>query len=410
MVSYSFIAVVLTFVFQTLATHILTTHEYGILAKWITDIGYLSVFFILGLDSSLLYHAKLGESIERNITKNIIVYFTMLVLSLIAISILQVDKLYYITLSISIFFIAIVGLVRASYQFNQNFKVYNILSIIKPLFILIAFLLLFFKGEIVNYQTALIIYSLMSLIASVCIVLIYLKNNTFYLADSKILDKSYYSYGIRSILNKVLSLTLYASTVYCITALLDFQIVAYFFVASSISKIVWVVPDSVGNLLYPRFLKIHSKKDDEIALNEMYYYAQVVFIINIACIMLFFLLGPTVLSILYDSTYSVNYFPILILLFGNQGMVYYKLISRYLASKNYWKPLYLSLAVGVFTNVISNYILLERFGLIGAAISTSLSFWACGLTISFFVRDSLFKFLNLESLYRSFTNKKVLKV
>ena len=132
----------------------------------------------------------------------------------------------------------------------------------------------------------------------------------------------------------------------------------------------------------------------------MNYYAQIVFVFNILAIIGFLIMGNLILNFLYTSEYKSIFIPVIILLIGNQGMVYFKLLSRYLASTNNWKPLYFSLGFGIIINISLNLILIKFYGLIGACIATSLSFLACGIFISFFVKGSFYGFLNIKSLFK----------
>ena len=405
MVSFSLVATLSTFLFQTIGTHILSTNDYGVMAKWLTDFGYLGVFLMLGLDSALLYHAKKGESVEENMLKNFIVYTGIIISSLLLIFILPIEKIYYASLFISIYFFSIINAIRASFQYKQNFLVYNLTLVLRPILILLVFSIFFFANEIIEYPLAMMLYSICLFTVGFGLLIYYIRITKIVLNPSKLLDKLYFAYGLKSILNKVLSLSLYASTVYCLSYMSTYEMIGFFFVASSISKMVWVVPDSAGNILYPTFLKVKDEKDNEMAIKGMFYYAQVVFIINLLCLFGFGLFGYFILDLLYTPAYGVNYLPILILLLGNQGMVYYKLISRYLASKNDWNPLYYALTSGLIVNIGLNFMLIPAYGLIGAAIATSLSFWCCGLVLSIYLKNSFIGFINVRQLWCSFRLK-----
>jgi O-antigen/teichoic acid export membrane protein len=409
MVSYSLLAVVATFAFQTLVTHILTTSDYGILAKWLTNLGYLSVFFVLGLDSSILYFSRLGQSFEENMGKNTLVYSFIFLLSGIIIFFFAGDKIYYLTLVTSILCFAFLSAFSSFFQYQENFKVFNVLSILRPIIIFIIFLLLFFKNDVISLEKALIYYTGGSILILIITAFYYLKKAKI-IFSKDFFNYQYYLYGVKNIINKVLSLTLYASTVYCISYLSDNNVVAYFFVASSISKMVWILPDSAGNLLYPKFLKIEQDYLKEDVEKEMFYYAQVVFILNLFFLVSFFIVGKFFLGLFYNESYLVSFMPILILLIGNQGMVYYKLIGRYLSAIDKWNPIYYSLFVAIIVNVVFNFLLIPKFGLIGAAIATSLSFWSCGIFISFYVKGSLFEFINIFHLFSHWCSILLLKI
>ncbi|MDQ7918280.1 polysaccharide biosynthesis C-terminal domain-containing protein [Mesonia sp. MT50] len=406
MAVFSFMATIATFAFQTLTTHILTTEDYGILARWLTDIGYLGMFFVLGLDSSILYHAKLGQKYEDNMGKNFIIYLIVFLLSFGILFFFGLDLSYYGPLFVSIISLSVLSVFKSYFHYQEQYLWFNLLGLLKPLALVIVFgsvYLLSLNFEI--YET-LNLYALISILVLIITGFKYFTVSTVRFTKDIFKNISYFFYGIKSILNKVLSLTLYAATVYILSFYGEMEMVAFFFVASSISKMVWVLPDSAGNLLYPRFLKIGKVYKKEEVLKEMNYYAQIVFVFNILSILGFLVLGHFILSLLYSETYQVVFIPVIILLIGNQGMVYFKLISRYLASVNNWKPLYFALAVGIIVNVGLNFILIPQYGLIGASIATSLSFIACGIFISFFIKGSLFEFVNILNIYEKHISRK----
>jgi O-antigen/teichoic acid export membrane protein len=400
MAIFSFVGTLATFVFQTILTHLLSPGDYGLLAKWLTDIAYLGMFFVLGLDSAILYHAKLGQNYEENMGKNFTIYMLVFILGLIGIYMFSLDQYYYITLSVSIISFSIVSVFMTYFQFEENFKVYNYLTIVKPLIILFGFCFVFLFGYVLTTNQALVLYSILSLLVLGIVAIKYFTISSIRFEKRIFNDLGYYLFGIKSILNKFLSLTLYASTVYCLSYFSEYKNVAYFFVASSISKMVWVLPDSAGNILYPRFLKVDSEHQNESVIKEMFYYAQIVFLCNLLATITFFILGEFFINTLYEKSYITIFIPVIILLIGNQGMVYFKLISRYLASKNNWYPMYISLTIGVVVNLLGNYLLIPKYGLIGAALATSGSFLCCGIYISFYVKNSLFQFVNVLNLVK----------
>lgn len=82
MSSISVLGALATFFYQTVGTHIMSVYDYGAFSRWLTDISYISLLFFLGLDSSLLYHARLGEKIESNNIKNLLIYTFIYAVSL----------------------------------------------------------------------------------------------------------------------------------------------------------------------------------------------------------------------------------------------------------------------------------------------------------------------------------------
>lgn len=395
------------YIYQTFLTHLLSTKEYGVFANWLTDFGFLGVFFVLGLDSSLLYHGKKDQHYEENMGKNIVVYLLVFLLSLISVFTFGLDKAYFVTLFVAILSFAIVSVIRSYFQYNENLLLFNILANINAYIVLVIYSIYFIFKINIDIDYALFIQTISALLVLVIAYMIYSKYSKIKFVKTMFKDTEYYTYGLKSITNKVLSLSLYASTVYCIKYLDGYEGIAYFFVASSISKFAWILPDSAGNILYPRFLKIGRDYSKEQVFKEMFFYGQVIFVLNIIAVIAFYLLGEFLITLFYENTYIQIFLPVIILLIGNQGMVYYKILSRYFASINNWKPLYISLILGIVTNISLNFLLIPSYKIIGASIATSLSFLICGISLCFHLKSSVWEFINIFSLFNKIVNKKL---
>ena len=333
---------------------------------------------------------------------NLVMYTSILVVMIIVTLLFASKWLYLFTLLFTVFFFSLNEVVRANSQFEQKFRMFNFMVVFRPLLLLAVFFILYYSVRSIEIDTSLIFYTISMAVSTILFYFIYFFNGNriSFPSRNRLNYKHYFSYGAKSILNRLLSLSLYAISIYMVSWMGDYTYVAYFFVASSISKMVWVLPDSSGNILYPIFIKATDEEKKREALKSMYTHAQLVFLLNTLALLLFWLLGRWILSILYEEVYQQAFVPILILLVGNQGMVYYKLFSRWHAAQNTWRYVYIATALGIITNVLLNLVLIARYGLLGVAIATSISFWVCGIAICLPIKGSFWNFLNLANLWK----------
>lgn len=401
MSSAGLLSTVLTFLTTLVLTHIMTVDNYGVMSRWLTDISYLGFLFNLGLNNSMIYYTRHNIQIQKSMGVNIVVYIAIVILwVIISLFIPITNKVYYYTLIGTIFLFSINELARAHFQYEEKFGVFNFFLVFRPFIITLLFSLCFFLKYDVNDKEATLIYFSCMLVSSIVYFSIYFaKGNKIGFEKNLFKSWGYFTYGGKSILNMWLSQTLYAISIYMISWLGTKELVAYFFVANSISKIAWVIPDSAGNILYPIFVKSQDEKSKEYAFKEMYRYARFVFFINIAIFIAFVFLGKFVLNLLYSKEYSVAFLPTLILLIGNQGMVYYKMLSRWNSANNTWKYVYIGLIAGVLSNVILNLILTPNYGNIGTAIATAISFWVCGIVLCIPYKNSFWEFINITKIF-----------
>ena len=397
--SYTTLGTLCAFLLQIVSAKILSVYDYGVIAKWLTDLAFLSIFFVFGLDNSLLFFSKKNNNDYNKKFFINLVFFSFSGFLLLFISFL-INSIYYILLVLSCYILAIIQSFNAYNQLNENFNKYGIINFLKSFFLFVFFLILFLIDFKINSNQYLFLYSLILIFTLFLVFFISYKPVFKSFSYIDFLNKEYFVYGSKSMLNTFLAILLYSLTIYFLDYYESKKEVGLFFAATVLSKLAWVIPDSVGNLLYPKFLKINIKYTKEQVMKETFFYAQFNFILNILAIFLFALLGKLLINLIYGDEYKEIFYLVIVLLIGNQGMVYYKILGRYLASINEWKVQRISLIVAVIFNIISNMILIKYFGLLGAAISTALSFWICGLIMSYNVRGSFIGFINLKIFIR----------
>lgn len=392
------------FLYQSLATHIMTPIEFGFFSKWLTDIALLGAFFTLGLDVSVVYFTRKGELFEKNIVRNIAIYFLMVIIFSAFIFLFFKEQYPYFILLLTISFLSIAGLFSSYFQYIENFKIYSLITLLKSTLILLPMLYFSVIQDDKTYYEIILVYCY-SIFTSMIITFFFYKKRSTFSKPNVYFSKDYILYGLRSVLNKSLGLILYSSSIYSVFYFSGPEKSAYFFVAIAISKLVWVLPDAAGNILYPKFVKSKSNELDFETESQMFFYAQIVFVVNIICFLSFLMLGQFLLNVVYDTSYYLSYAPVLILLVGNQGMVYYKLLSRYFISQNHWLPMRVSLLSAIIFNILGNYFLQGEYGIIGAAVATCISFWLCGILMTLYYKRAFTQFLNISSCCKSFSFK-----
>lgn len=394
----NFLSVLIVFIFQAVATRFLTPNDYGVFSKWLVTVGYLELSLALGLDSSLLNFSKKDISPAFNVARNLIVYLFLAILLFIFIIPFKSSFIYLTGLLVTVISLATRSSLRAYFQYHEKFNIYSILLISKSLPILIGFLIPFFYSKNLSVNQAIIIYSLGTIISLIFVFIIYIKNEQIKrISLRKVWDIEYFKFGIKSILGKVISLLLYALDIYIISFLLDNKSVAYYYVAVGLSKVTWFIADSAGNILYPKFIKSQNENSSDV-LNNSSLLIEIVLLFNILSLIGFALLGKILLPIIYESSYILAYKSVLILIIGGQGMVYYKILSRFLASKNRWNEIYLSLIIAIVINIILNFIFIPIWGIEGAAVASLIAYWLCGYVISYKSEFSFWKVFTFRLL------------
>src|SRR5690606_30876841 len=142
-----------------------------------------------------------------------------------------------------------------------------------------------------------------------------------------VVRRDYVVYGRKSMFNTLLAISLYTCTVYCLDYILGKEAVAYFCVASAVAKLVWVLPDAVGNVMYPRFLRINRHYTRAAVMEDAYRLSRIVVVLNILAVLVFLIAGRWFISFIFGDEFVDGAYPVIaILLIGNQGMVLYKIL------------------------------------------------------------------------------------
>lgn len=394
--SFSTLGTLCAFLLQLISVRILSIYDYGILGKWLTDLAFFSLFFVFGLDNALLYFSKSRNKFNSHLRINVI-YFTLLSF-LLCIIILILKNYIYLYLVICAYFLALIQSQNAFNQLEQKFTKYGLVNLIKNLLPFLFFAITLSIGMTLSINKYFQLYTFSLFLALIYCTTTTVKGFTKNISLNNPFFKEYFIFGWKSMMNTFLAVLLYSSTIYFLNYYHSIESVAIFFAASTLAKLGWVIPDSIGNILYPKFLKIDISYDKKDVFAEMYFFAQSNFLINSLAILGFLLVGNFIIDLIYPETYKQMYSLVIILLIGNQGMVYYKILGRYLASINEWKVQRIALVCGIFSNFLMNFILTDYWGGIGAAVATSISFWICGIIMATAVKGSLIEFINVKKI------------
>lgn len=406
LLSFSTLSTFCAFALQLISANILSPHDYGVIGRWLTDLSFLSIFLVFGLDNSLLYNSITGnKAFNQNFSKNIS-FFSLISASLILLTYVSENQHYYLTLIITCYLLAIIQSLNTYNLLNSNFTKYGLTNLIRSSLLLLAFIVIGLLKIEISSNSYIAVYTLTIFSALLLILIISYKPRFETPKHDFSKNKLYLTYGFKSMSNTLFAVMLYSSTVYILDFFESKESVAIFFASMVLSKLAWVIPDSIGNLLYPKFLKIGIEFSEDQVLSDTYFYAQLNSLINIIAIVGFLVFGEFFISLVYGHEYQQMFWIVVILLIGNQGMVFYKILGRYHAAVNKWRTQRWALIIATLSNIAFNFILIKSFGILGSAIATAISFWVCGIIMAYSVKGSFIKFLDINSAIRKFINAK----
>ncbi len=146
--------------------------------------------------------------------------------------------------------------------------------------------------------------------------------------------------------------------------------VAYYSIAVGLVALLFYLPDSAGFVLFPTL--IDKAKGDMQELSSIV--CRNVMFLTTSGAVIIFLFGHSIIDILYGKGYTPGFKAVPFLLPGIIFMSGYKILARYFMSINKHEILAVISAVCLVLNIVLNILFIPRYYILGAALSTTLSY------------------------------------
>lgn len=140
----------------------------------------------------------------------------------------------------------------------------------------------------------------------------------------------------------------------------------------SLAQKVWLIPDALKDILLSKLAK--GKQEDEVCK-----IIRTSIWIVIACSALLGTVGKLFICILFGESYRESYDIMVILLIGVVGMIFYKMIYSYNVVNGLQRINLIILGVAAIVNIIVNCFAIPKYGIIGAAVASAISYNLCGV-------------------------------
>lgn len=193
------------------------------------------------------------------------------------------------------------------------------------------------------------------------------------------------SFGGKSYLQTLASTLHFRVDQYMIAAFLDPTQVGLYAVACNLTNLLLKLPDATGIVVYPR---LAAAADRDAHAQTTAVCRHTLFIMAVAGLG-YVVLGPTAVRVLYGKAYVDAIRPMLLMLPGIIMVSLYLLLTRNFTSRNRQQVNIVAAASALAINVGLNWVLIPRFGISGAAVSTAVSYSVAALILLvMFVRES----------------------
>lgn len=161
--------------------------------------------------------------------------------------------------------------------------------------------------------------------------------------------------------------------------------VGYYAAAQKISEPLSFIPMIIMSSVYP--VIVQTKEWSEIEyINRLTNLYRLMFIMTLLICIPIVLLSSPIVSVLYGAEYQSSAALLMVLIWTRFYAFYGVARSIYISSENLFRHALISSVSGVTVSVISNYFLIQYYGIYGSIISTHL-----GFIVTIFVVDGLSK-------------------
>lgn len=181
-----------------------------------------------------------------------------------------------------------------------------------------------------------------------------------------------------------------------LTKLTNYETVAYYSSALKLTMIIAIVLSSVNSVIAPKISEHYFSKQFNLLKDNIKKGTRLIFLVTFPLIIALALLPTFALSFFGESYISAKN-ALLILLIGQVVNAFCGSVGIYLNMTGKQKSFQLILVSALILNIVLNYVLIPKFGMIGAAIATSASMilWNVVAVVYVYKKDKIKIFLTV---------------
>jgi len=395
---------ILAYVFRIIIARYYGPEEYGLYLLALMVIGWLGTFATLGLTEGVLRYISMFRGKNEHGKIRYLLSYTVIITSIIGF--LAAIFLFFLSdfISINIFHnpglilylqvfsilipIGILGnillsTIRAFEKVSWYSFIFNIFqNVVKVLFLLILIFAGFKNGAVMFSQfftsIAVLLIGYFVLKFSVSLPK-KTKEKDF---DKIFLRNEIFSYSWPIMFYGIMASVLYWTDSFFIGYFLDASSVGIYNVALSLATLLAFAPELFMQLFFPLINKEHARKRTTAIREISKQVGKWIFIINLPLFILVMLFPGALIKILFGSQYLIATNALRILAVGTFFSSMFVVSNNLLNMLGRSKLLLMNtLIVGIF-NIIFDFILIQIYGINGAAIATTCSFILLGILLA----------------------------
>ncbi|MBI4722909.1 MAG: oligosaccharide flippase family protein [Candidatus Stahlbacteria bacterium] len=281
---------------------------------------------------------------------------------------LRLNLLKYVVIALAVCpFLLLISLFTELLHGMNKIYEFNIVLLAIPFFQVLILLLLLHTADL---RLALISWALSNILGAILVSLLLLKTTHFGVIDVPLLKEAL-KFGFQIWLTNIIGIMSLRFDMYLVAYYLGAKGVGFYSVATAISGFLFYIPTSIAVALLPRFTSTDTKSVSHLTCQGL----RVSIASSILLLILLFGAGKFLIPALYGEAFSSAIAPLLILLPGVAiyGMAH---ITTAYFNAHLGKPIINTGLAGLalVIDIILNIVLTPRLGVVGAAISCTISY------------------------------------
>ena len=199
-------------------------------------------------------------------------------------------------------------------------------------------------------------------------------------------------YGFKVHIGRSVQFLNYRFDIYLVSIFLGMTTLGYYSVAVSLAQVLWILPNSIGMIMVPNIAKLDIK-DRAIITAKI---CRTTILLSVITAFFYSGLGSIVIYEIYGKAYTPSIIPFLLLIPGVVFLTLFKIIAPFFQATNL--PIIPSIAsiIGLLIGIPLNLLLIPRFGLLGVAFSSTITYGFQSIFITFrFKQYSKLRYANI---------------
>ncbi|MBK8807597.1 MAG: polysaccharide biosynthesis C-terminal domain-containing protein [Bacteroidales bacterium] len=358
----------------------------GLISLFIADLTIVSFFSSIIIGSSLSYFTP-REDIGKILTLSYI--WTILISMIVPFVVILIHfQDYLIYLFLVSFFFSLHTINTNVFVGKENITAYNLYQVLQVVLFVLILLLFIYVLKINSIETYFIAqilsYAILFITSSFKI---FKTNEIVFKYCSKTFSKLFI-YGWKSQLSSFMQFLNYRLSYYFLLSATGLSGLGIYSVGVAFSEAIWTISRSISVTLYSRIINISEKSE---SIRNTKIALKLCFNLTILFIIVIIILPSEFYTFIFGKDFSDVKQTVILLSPGILSIASSNIIGHYFSGINQFTILNIKSFIGLIFTIIGSVILIPAYGIVGACISTSISYFISSIILFiYFYRKTQF--------------------